>query len=119
MRLISLIALGAFAAAPLTEAQDTTPTPAHKPLKKTPSSNSAANPTPVASAAPAASPSATPKTTRTNAGGQGQVWVNTETHVYHKEGSRAYGKTKHGKYMSEQEAIQQGYRAAKEPAAKH
>jgi hypothetical protein len=29
-------------------------------------------------------------------------------HVYHKEGSRFYGKTKHGKYMSEQDAIKEG-----------
>jgi len=28
------------------------------------------------------------------------VWVNTESHVYHKEGSRFYGKTKQGKYIS-------------------
>ncbi len=27
-------------------------------------------------------------------GGNGQVWVNTESHVYHKEGSRFYGKPK-------------------------
>jgi len=36
------------------------------------------------------------------------VWVNTETHVYHKEGSRWYGKTKKGKYMSEQDALKEG-----------
>jgi hypothetical protein len=45
--------------------------------------------------------------------GSGMVWVNTDTKVYHKEGDRFYGKTKHGKYMTEQEAIQAGYRAAK------
>jgi len=42
------------------------------------------------------------------------VWVNSETHVYHKEGSRFYGKTKKGKYMSEQDAIKEGNRADKE-----
>jgi len=42
------------------------------------------------------------------------VWVNTETRVYHKQGSRWYGKTKHGKYMSEQEAISAGDHADKE-----
>ncbi len=45
--------------------------------------------------------------------GPGMVWVNTETKVFHREGDPYYGKTKHGKYMSESEAVQQGYRAAK------
>ncbi len=43
----------------------------------------------------------------------GMVWVNTATKVYHREGDPYYGKTKHGKYMTESEAIQQGYRLAK------
>jgi len=42
------------------------------------------------------------------------VWVNTETHVYHKEGSRFYGKTQNGKYVSEADAIKEGARAAKQ-----
>jgi hypothetical protein len=92
-------------------------------------------------AAAAASPSATPKSvlgslfkpkntptppapaaesssTQVNAtaapgGGHGMVWVNTDSHIYHKEGSRYYGKTKQGKYMSEAEAIKEGDRPAK------
>jgi hypothetical protein len=40
------------------------------------------------------------------------VWVNTEKHVYHREGSRFYGTTKKGKYMTEREAIQTGNKAA-------
>jgi len=44
--------------------------------------------------------------------GHGLVWVNTETHVYHKEGSRFYGTTKKGKYISEADAIKEGDRAA-------
>jgi cytoskeletal protein RodZ len=46
--------------------------------------------------------------------GPGLAWVNTETHVYHKEGSRLYGTTKKGKYVSEADAIKEGNR----PAAK-
>ena len=46
-------------------------------------------------------------------GGHGLVWVNTETHVYHKEGSRFYGTTKKGKYMSEADAIKEGDKAAR------
>jgi hypothetical protein len=40
------------------------------------------------------------------------VWVNTDSHVYHKEGSRFYGKTKAGKYMSEADARKEGNRPA-------
>src|SRR4029450_2322247 len=49
-------------------------------------------------------------------GGHGQVWVNTERGVYHREGSRFYGPTRKGKYMTEQDAIQAGHkRAPKRP----
>ena len=43
---------------------------------------------------------------------EGKVWVNTETGVYHKSG-QWYGATKQGKFMTEQDAKQSGYRAAK------
>jgi competence protein ComEA len=43
----------------------------------------------------------------------GMVWANTESKVYHKAGDRYYGKTKHGQWMTEQQAIAAGYRAAK------
>jgi cytoskeletal protein RodZ len=42
----------------------------------------------------------------------GMVWVNTGSRVYHKPGTRWYGKTKHGKYMTEADAIKAGYHAA-------
>jgi competence protein ComEA len=48
----------------------------------------------------------------------GMVWVNTETGVFHKEQSHWYGNTKKGKFMTEAEAKQAGYREAKEGAAK-
>ena len=45
-------------------------------------------------------------------GGHGQVWVNTELGIYHREGSPFYGTTAKGRYMTEQEAIQAGYKRA-------
>jgi hypothetical protein len=42
----------------------------------------------------------------------GKVWVNTDTGVYHKSG-RWYGKTKQGKFMSEDDAKKAGYHEAK------
>ena len=49
---------------------------------------------------------------------KGMVWVNLESKVYHREGDRWYGKTKHGKFMTEADAIAAGYREAKEGGAK-
>jgi hypothetical protein len=43
----------------------------------------------------------------------GMVWCNTDSEIYHKEGDRWYGKTEHGQWMTETDAIQAGYRAAK------
>jgi hypothetical protein len=73
-----------------------------------------------ASAAPAAASPAPAKSASAEAatnppaagGGHGLVWVNTETHVYHREGSRFYGTTKKGKYVTEAEAIKEGDKAA-------
>ena len=41
-----------------------------------------------------------------------QVWVNTKSRKYWKPGSRYYGKTERGEYMSKEEAVQKGYRPA-------
>jgi hypothetical protein len=69
---------------------------------------------------PTASPAATTTTGSVEAnatpapgGGHGLVWVNSDSHIYHKEGSHFYGKTKQGKYMTEADAIKEGDRAAK------
>jgi hypothetical protein len=58
------------------------------------------------SPAPSGSQAMTPAT-------PGMVWVNTDTKVFHREGDRWYGKTKHGKYMTESDAIAAGFHAAK------
>ena len=45
-------------------------------------------------------------------GGAGKVWVNTESKAYHCSGSKWYGKTKHGEYMTESAAKAAGFHAA-------
>jgi hypothetical protein len=42
-----------------------------------------------------------------------QVWVNTRSGIYFRPGTRWYGNTKEGRYMTEAEAVRQGYRVAK------
>jgi hypothetical protein len=126
--LIILIVIAAFAAVPLVRAADTTPspspeasaTPAKKHSKKAAAAAAAASATPASNPATAgATPAAkehkapAPQATQAPGGGNGQVWVNTETHVYHKEGSKWYGKTKKGKYMTEADAVKEGDKPAK------
>jgi hypothetical protein len=41
-----------------------------------------------------------------------KVWVNTASGVYHCPGTRWYGKTKHGEYMTQAEAQKKGFRPA-------
>jgi competence protein ComEA len=62
----------------------------------------AAAPTPPAAQAPVTAPTE-----------PGMVWVNTDTKIFHREGDPWYGKTKHGKYMREADALQAGYRESK------
>jgi hypothetical protein len=45
-------------------------------------------------------------------GGRGLVWVDTEAGAYYSERSPLYGRTRKGKYMTEQDAIQAGYKRA-------
>jgi hypothetical protein len=134
--LIILMIITAFTAAPFVRAADPTPSPsptasaspAKKHSKKAKAAAAAAaTPTPAPASNMAAAPEATPATapaakkhkapepqaSQAPGGGNGQVWVNTESHVYHKEGSKWYGKTKHGKYMSEADAVNEGDKASK------
>jgi len=47
---------------------------------------------------------------------KGMVWVNLSSKVYHKEG-KFYGKTKRGKFMTEDDAKKAGYRESKTETA--
>jgi DNA uptake protein ComE-like DNA-binding protein len=49
---------------------------------------------------------------------KGMVWVNLDTKVFHREGDRWYGKTKDGKFMSEEDAVKMGARASKQEPPK-
>jgi len=93
-----------------------TSSPVSKPSSPPPSQPTAAaaassQPSPATS--PAKSTASATTTASQGSPGAGKVWVTLDSGVYHYEGSRYYGKTKSGKYMSESDAIAAGYRAAK------
>ncbi|NVO06842.1 MAG: signal protein [Rhodoferax sp.] len=80
------------------------------------SAKAAVMPAPKASAPAAATAPAKPAMTDTKAaagGGAGKVWVNSSSKTYHCEGSKFYGKTKTGEYMTEAEAKAKGNHAVK------
>lgn len=53
-----------------------------------------------------------PITTQSAGNPKVKVWVNTNSGVYHCPGTRWYGKTKSGQFMTQREAQSKGYRPA-------
>ena len=53
-----------------------------------------------------------PVTTQSSGSATVTVWVNTNSGVYHCPGTRWYGKTKSGRFMTQREAQSKGYRPA-------
>jgi hypothetical protein len=103
-----------YGAAAPTKAATPTATPASTP-KSTPAPLS--TPVPPVAKAPASSgtmssPSRSMPSSPVPGGGNGKVWVNTSSKVYHCAGDRYYGTTKTGEYMSESDAVSKGNRPA-------
>ena len=101
-----------YATSPATAAQ-----PASSPAPKVAATTATAPVPAPATAASAAQPAPAPVQARSSTaapqaqapgGGPGMVWVNKTSKVYHCSGTKYYGTTKNGKYMSEADAKAEG-----------
>lgn len=110
-----------FADQGTTPAKAAKPSTSEAPQKAAPAAAPPPAPTPAPAAAPSSHSSKQEAAARTSpapGGGPGLVWVNTDSKVYHCPGTRYYGTTKQGKYMSESEALHMGARADSGKACK-
>jgi Protein of unknown function (DUF3761) len=85
--------------------------PNAEPSLKSSASEASATGRAPASSPPAPTPAQMKDTQPAPVGGLVQVWLNTSTNFYHCSGSRYYGKTKAGAYMTEADAKAKGGRA--------
>ena len=87
-------------AAPATKASAPASTSA-APAAKTPAA-------PIAKTGATTTAKTTAPTTAAAGSGDGKVWVNTKSKAYHCEGTKFYGNTKAGEYMTEADAKAKG-----------
>jgi hypothetical protein len=133
-KFLPLMSVIGLATACIVQAQSPTPsespTASPSPTEKaaspspaeSPTASPKAKPTPKKEKAERARPTASPTPARRTTeeavnppapgGGPGLVWVNTEAGVYYGRRSPFYGTTGKGKYMTEQDAKQAGYKRA-------
>jgi len=92
------------------------PTPAGPPAPGSGVPARAGPPPPPASATPPASTLGNPPPPPP---APGMVWANPDTKLYYFPGATLYGKTRHGRYLTEADALKAGFRAAKASAPPH